>query len=78
MRVGSETTRSHEELAVAEEPKTPKRSCLGLNLESVHCPGCQERMPAIRLPKDLQQLMWGGWTCPGCKTRMDKWGQPLK
>ena len=49
----------------------------GINLEAVHCPRCGERMPALRVPDSVRQLLWGGWTCPACGCRMDKWGQPL-
>ena len=49
----------------------------GINLEKVHCPDCGARMPALRVPEDWHQLMWGGWTCPECGCRMDKWGKAL-
>lgn len=49
----------------------------GINLETVHCPACKQRMPELRIPNSLHQLMWGGWTCPNCGTRMDKWGKPV-
>ncbi|MFO0810402.1 MAG: hypothetical protein U0746_17395 [Gemmataceae bacterium] len=48
---------------------------LPINLETVHCPECHERMPFFRLPETLRQLMWGGWTCPKCGCRMDRWGR---
>ncbi|MBD9370825.1 hypothetical protein [Xanthomonas sp. XNM01] len=51
------------------------RDELGINLEAVHCPQCSARMPPLRVPADLHQLMWGGWTCPSCGTRMDKYGR---
>ena len=63
---------------MTEDTNAPTGSNLDINLETVHCPKCEERMPAMRLPKDLHQLMWGGWTCPKCDTRMDKWGQSLE
>ncbi|MDF1700402.1 MAG: hypothetical protein P1V36_04515 [Planctomycetota bacterium] len=47
----------------------------GINFERVHCPSCGESMPPIRLPKGWHELMWGGWTCPACGCRMDKWGK---
>jgi|GEM_PF-991930 len=49
----------------------------GLNLEGVRCPECDELMPALRVPESLHQLMWGGWACPKCGCRMDKWGKAL-
>jgi hypothetical protein len=48
-----------------------------MNLGEVHCPRCGEQMPAVRIPDGLQQLLWGGWTCPKCGCRMDKWGKAL-
>ena len=48
-----------------------------INLETVHCPQCKQRMPAFRVPTNLHQLMWGGWTCPKCGCQMDKMGKPL-
>ncbi len=60
---------------MSESEANETRSKRGINLEAVQCPACGERMPAIRLPKDLHQMMWGGWTCPKCECRMDKWGK---
>lgn len=50
----------------------------GINLEKVRCPKCHEQMPSLRIPDGLHQLMWGGWTCPQCGLKMDKWGKPLE
>jgi hypothetical protein len=50
---------------------------LELNLEAVHCPRCGQQLPALRVPATLRQLMWGGWTCPNCGCRMDKWGKAI-
>jgi predicted RNA-binding Zn-ribbon protein involved in translation (DUF1610 family) len=47
-----------------------------INLESVDCPKCGQRMPTLRVPESLHELMWGGWTCPNCGCEMDKWGKP--
>lgn len=50
---------------------------VGINLEEVHCPQCGERMPPLRIPEGLHQLLWGGWICPKCSCRMDKWGKAV-
>jgi len=50
----------------------------GINLKEVHCPNCDEKMPALRIPKDIHQLMWGGWTCPNCGCKMDKFGNKVE
>lgn len=47
----------------------------GIHFERVDCPACGEAMPPIRIPKGWHELMWGGWTCPSCGCRMDKWGK---
>jgi rubredoxin len=57
--------------------KTTKETKFGLNIETVNCPECSAKMPKIRVPENLHQLMWGGWTCPECGCKMDKWGKPL-
>lgn len=50
---------------------------VGINLEAVDCPQCGERMPFIRIPDSMFQLLWGGWTCPSCGCKMDKWGKAI-
>ncbi len=50
----------------------------GINLEAVLCPQCRQRMPAFRVPESLHQLLWGGWKCPHCGCRMDKWGKEIE
>jgi transcription elongation factor Elf1 len=49
-----------------------------LNLDKVFCPKCNEQMPSLRISKDIHQLMWGGWTCPNCGCKMDKFGEEIK
>ena len=49
----------------------------GINLDAVDCPRCGQRMPTLRMPSGLHQLMWGGWTCPNCGCEMDKWGKAV-
>ena len=58
--------------------ESQRKRGLIINLEEVHCPKCGTRMPALRVPDSLHQLMWGGWTCPQCGCRMDKWGQAVE
>ncbi len=50
----------------------------GINLEAVHCPQCGQRMPAVRVPDSVHQLLWGGWRCPHCGCRMDKSGRAIE
>lgn len=55
-----------------------KPSKWGINLNATNCPKCGQRMPAIRLPKNLEQMMWGGWTCPKCGCQVDRWGNAVE
>jgi hypothetical protein len=47
----------------------------GINLDQVNCPRCGIKQPRRRTPRSLHEAMWGGWTCPQCGTKMDKWGK---
>jgi hypothetical protein len=49
----------------------------GINLHRVSCPNCGTLMPMVRLPSSIEQAMSGGWTCPRCRCRMDKWGRQI-
>lgn len=49
----------------------------GANLENVQCPQCETKLPAIRPPGNMEQFLWGGWTCPECGCKVDKWGKPV-
>jgi len=49
----------------------------GINLHRVSCPNCGTLMPMVRLPSSTEQAMSGGWTCPRCRCRMDKWGRQI-
>jgi hypothetical protein len=54
---------------------TLRRGRWGINLGSVHCPNCVTPMSARRRPMFRSQMLWGGWVCPHCGTKMDKWGR---
>jgi hypothetical protein len=51
---------------------------VGINLQAVDCPSCGERMPFVRMPDSMFQMLWGGWTCPNCGCKMDKWGRMIE
>lgn len=40
------------------------------------CSVCGARSPLLRIPKDIQEGMWGGWTCEQCGTKLNWRGQP--
>jgi hypothetical protein len=45
-------------------------------LRKVACPSCGREQAGPGEPGRLNESLWGGWTCPGCGTSMDKWGKP--
>jgi hypothetical protein len=40
-----------------------------------NCPKCNEKLQMVRAPKGSEEALWGGFTCQGCGTKMDKWGR---
>ena len=46
--------------------------------KAVPCPQCGQRMPPFRKPRGLHQLLWGGWTCPNCRCRVDRRGKAIE
>lgn len=54
---------------------TLRKGCLGINLEPVRCPNCVTPMSARQRPRFKSQTLFGGWMCPHCGTKMDKWGR---
>ncbi len=50
----------------------------GINLKDVTCPRCGEKLPAVRVPHSVHQLLWGGWPCPRCGEKTDKRGRALE
>lgn len=54
---------------------TSVRNKWGVNVKAVHCPHCNVPAPRMRIPKSLREFLWGGWTCPACGARVDKWGR---
>ena len=43
----------------------------------IHCPRCGTRLPMIRKPASSEQMLWGGWTCPNCGCKVDKYGREV-
>jgi hypothetical protein len=54
---------------------TLRKGRWGINLKLVQCPSCVTPMSARRQPKSRLQMLFGGWICPHCGTKMDKWGR---
>ena len=56
---------------------TIRKNKWGINLKTVYCPRCGEKIPSIRKPTSRQQAIWGGGTCPKCGCEVDKWGREV-
>ncbi len=54
--------------------KKEKKNVL-INLERVNCPECGLKQPELRLPKNANEAIWGGWTCKNCGCKMDRFGK---
>jgi hypothetical protein len=39
-----------------------------------NCPRCGTHLPTIRKPASTGEMLWGGWTCPKCGCKVDKYG----
>lgn len=53
----------------------PKKWQIGVNFSRVYCPDCGEKMPLLRVPKSLREILYGGWSCNSCGCEMDKYGK---
>ena len=49
----------------------------GINWKAPACRACGASPPVVRVPKSLREMLWGGWTCPGCGREVDKWGREV-
>jgi hypothetical protein len=56
---------------------TIARNKWGINLDPVACPTCGASGGALRPPRSLNEMLWGGWTCQKCGCVMDKWGRAI-
>jgi len=41
----------------------------------VQCQACGTRPPLLRVPKNRDQALWGGWTCSVCGAELDRNGR---
>jgi hypothetical protein len=55
------------------QTKTKGRWGLGM-FTGTQCPRCATRLPMFRKPGSPEEIMWGGWTCPNCGCKVDKYG----
>src|SRR4051812_32581001 len=54
-----------------------QRGRWGINTKPARCKKCGQPAPVVRVPKSLNQTLWGGWTCAECGFELDKWGEPV-
>jgi hypothetical protein len=51
----------------------------GINVQAlvnpIKCPRCAQALPRARVPRSFNEILWGGWTCPNCGAKIDKWGK---
>lgn len=40
------------------------------------CATCDGPRPVFRIPTSWHEFLWGGWTCPRCRERVDRKGAP--
>jgi RNase P subunit RPR2 len=51
-----------------------RKSKYGLNFKRVYCPVCGTKQPIVRIPKNQNQILYGGNTCSKCQAELDKYG----
>ena len=49
----------------------------GISSLRQNCPHCGTPLPMIRKPTSVEEGMWGGWTCPQCGCKVDKYGREI-
>jgi hypothetical protein len=57
-----------------QQTKAKGRWGLGA-FKGTKCPRCESPLPMIRKPSSTDEAMWGGWTCPSCGCKVDKYGK---
>src|ERR1700750_2857791 len=50
----------------------------GLVMPTKHCPNCKTKLPKIRLPRNSNEFLFGGTTCPNCKAEIDNHGNVVR
>ena len=46
-----------------------------MSRKPVNCPSCGREQPKMRKPANVEQAMWGGYTCEGCGADLDARGR---
>jgi hypothetical protein len=61
---------------IVQQTKAHGRWGLG-SFRGINCPRCGTHLPMIRKPATTEQMLWGGWTCPNCGCKVDKYGREI-
>lgn len=65
-------------IRVAIDTKRQK-GIFAINLNTIkNCPNCKEGTPLFRVPRNLAQVLNGGWICKKCGKEFDRWGKERK
>jgi hypothetical protein len=54
---------------------TKRKSPWGITFSRKPCPRCGTMPPVVRVPKGLDETIFGGWTCSNCGCKVDKYGR---
>jgi hypothetical protein len=63
-------------LIIWRQTKAKGRWGIG-SLSRQNCPRCGTPLPRFRKPASASEAMWGGWTCPQCGCKVDKYGREI-
>ena len=44
----------------------------------MNCPSCGAKLPSIRIPTGIDQLLAGGWRCETCGAEISRTGKIIK
>ncbi len=47
----------------------------GIGKLRAKCPRCATPLNAVRKPSSMDEALWGGWTCPNCGCKVDRYGK---
>ncbi len=55
--------------------QTKSKGRFGIGALRANCPRCGTKLPMIRKPASKEETLWGGWTCPNCGCKVDRYGR---
>jgi hypothetical protein len=60
-----------------QDTAKPASSLTAIRGPAPNCPRCGAVLPTFRIPASMKEALWGGWTCPKCGCKVDKYGKEL-